>query len=76
MTIWDLNKQKSAVVNTLCSTLNASLTKRLMEMGFVPGQSLTCIRRTAFKGPVIIQIQDCVYSIDKPIAEKIGIEAS
>lgn len=73
MTIWDLPKKSQGHIVGLTSTMSASLSQRLEEMGFVEGQIVKCMKRTPFKGPLVIQVQDCVYSLDRALAEQIHI---
>jgi ferrous iron transport protein A len=76
MTLWELPKRTSAVVDKLDERLTASIKTRLYEMGFVPGEFLTCMKRSPFGGPLVIQIQDCVYSVDQQLAQSISINTS
>ncbi len=74
MTLWELPKKKQARVTKLDDSMTSVLKVRLNEMGFVPGELLTCMKRTAFNGPLVIQIQDCVYTLDRQLAENIAVE--
>jgi ferrous iron transport protein A len=60
-------------VTGLNTELLSDLQLRLNEMGFMPGEMLTCIRRSPFNGPLVIQIQDCVYSVEKQLAMNITV---
>jgi ferrous iron transport protein A len=73
MTIWDLPKKGQGQIIGLTSSVSPSLSQRLQEMGFVEGQMIKCMKRTPFKGPMVIQVQDCIYSVDKDLAEQIRI---
>jgi Fe2+ transport system protein FeoA len=73
MTLWDLPKNSNAQVTGLNDALLANLRLRLNEMGFVPGEMLRCMKRSPFNGPLVVQIQDCVYSIDKQLAQHIDV---
>lgn len=73
MTIWDLPKKAQGYITGLASSVNPNLSQRLEEMGFVEGQIVKCMKRTPFKGPLVIQVQDCVYSVDRALAEQISI---
>ena len=75
MTLWDMPKNSNAKIIGLNNALIASLQLRLNEMGFVPGEILTCMKRSPFSGPLVVQIQDCVYSLDKQLAEHIQVDA-
>jgi ferrous iron transport protein A len=73
MTIWDLPKQARGHITGLKQDVSQSFSQRLAEMGFIEGQIVHCMKRTPFKGPLVIQVQDCVYSVDKALAEQIQI---
>jgi Fe2+ transport system protein FeoA len=45
----------------------------LQEMGLEPGQLLECFGRGPFNGPMVVQIQDCVYTLEQHIAQQILI---
>jgi ferrous iron transport protein A len=42
-------------------------------MGFIEGQIVHCMKRTPFSGPLVIQLQDCVYSIEKDLAQQVHV---
>jgi ferrous iron transport protein A len=73
MTIWDLPKRGKGQITGVKSDISESFSQRLAEMGFAEGQVVHCMKRTAFKGPLVVQVQDCVYSVDKTLAEQIQI---
>jgi ferrous iron transport protein A len=73
MTLWDMPKNSKATVTGLNTELLSDLQLRLNEMGFMPGEMLTCIRRSPFNGPLVLQIQDCVYSVEKQLAMNITV---
>lgn len=73
MTLWEMPKKTSATIHTLDDDLTVALKTRLNEMGFVPGELLTCMKRSPFNGPLVVQIQDCVYSLDQQLAKSICV---
>lgn len=73
MTLWDLSKNTQASVKELHPELQQQLKVRLAEMGFCTGELLTCMKRSPFNGPLVVQIQDCVYSLDKQLAQQIYV---
>ncbi len=75
MTLWEMPKKTSATIRMLDSALAQSLKTRLNEMGFLPGELLTCIKRSPFGGPLVIQIQDCVYTLDEQVAKSIHLQS-
>ncbi|MEO9946381.1 MAG: FeoA family protein [Paraglaciecola sp.] len=76
LTLWDIKKKQVAKVDGLDPTLTPSVQRRLSEMGFSSGQDIQCLRRSPFKGPLVLQLGDCVYSLEQDIANRINISAS
>ncbi|MFW8591904.1 FeoA family protein [Glaciecola sp. 2405UD65-10] len=73
MTLWELSNKQQARVEKLHPDLAEGLQIRLSEMGFAAGEELTCMKRSPFSGPIVVQVQDCVYSLDKQLAQNIFI---
>ncbi len=73
-TLWDAPKKAAVSVVALAASLNPLVLNRLREMGLEPGQSLICLGRGPFNGPVVVQIQDCVYTLEQQVAQHILIE--
>ena len=73
MTLWELSKGREASVSHLHQHLDASVNTRLLEMGFESNQYIKCLRRSPFSGPIVIQLGDCVYSLEQQLAEQILI---
>lgn len=73
-TLWDAPKKASVAVVELAPALNPLVLNRLREMGLEPGQPLLCLGRGPFNGPLIVQIQDCVYTLEQQVAQHILIE--
>jgi ferrous iron transport protein A len=57
-TLWDAPKKAAVCVVQLLAGLNPQVVNRLYEMGLEPGQTLLCLGRGPFNGPLIVQIQD------------------
>jgi ferrous iron transport protein A len=75
MTIWDIPAKKSAAIQLLSANLQEDVAMRLHEMGFAEGELVTCIKRTAFNGPTVVQLGDCVYSLEQSIASHVQVSA-
>lgn len=73
MTLWELSKKHQAKIDALHPSLAEGLQIRLSEMGFAVGEELICVKRSPFNGPMVVQVQDCVYSLDRQLAEHINI---
>lgn len=73
MNLWEIKAKHQAHIDSLCESLSPTISGRLSEMGFTPGQSLICLRRTPMQGPLVIQLGDCVYSLEREVASKIHL---
>lgn len=73
MTLWELKNKQSALIDSLDPTLLPAVFHRLNEMGFAAGQGVQCLRRSPLKGPLVLQLGDCVYSLEESIANRINI---
>lgn len=76
MTLWDIKKQQSALIASLDPQLLPAVFSRLNEMGLCAGQVILCLRRSPLKGPLVLQLGDCVYSIEQSIARRIEIKTT
>ena len=72
-TLWDAPKRATVRVTELVAGLNPLVVSRLQEMGLEPGQLLECLGRGPFNGPMVVQIQDFVYTLEQHIAQQILI---
>ncbi|QHJ10692.1 hypothetical protein FX988_00912 [Paraglaciecola mesophila] len=75
MTLWDIPAKKSGLISGLDNTLLPAVTNRLLEMGLTDGQSVRCLRRSPMNGPVVVQIGDCVYTLEQSIADKVAVSS-
>lgn len=73
-TLWDAPKKAPISVVALLNGLNPLVVNRLREMGMEPGQSLLSLGRGPFNGPMVVQIQDCVYTLEQQVAQQILIQ--
>jgi ferrous iron transport protein A len=75
MTLWEIKNKQSAMIDGLDPTLLPAIDQRLNEMGFAAGQIIQCLRRSPLRGPLVLQLGDCVYSLEQSIASRINIRA-
>lgn len=73
MTLWDIKAKQSALIEAVDTTLVPAVINRLLEMGITAGQSIRCLRRSPLRGPLVVQIGDCVYSLEQSIANKVAV---
>ncbi|MFC6441648.1 FeoA family protein [Bowmanella sp. JS7-9] len=73
MTLWEIPAKNSAQIDALSQALNPAVAARLSEMGFTPGQDVYCLRRSPLQGPLVVQLGDCVYSLERDVANQIHL---
>lgn len=76
MTLWELQAKQLAHVQHFHADLSTTVANRLEEMGFCQGQPIMCLRRSPLKGPLVVQLGDCVYSLEQSVAEQIHLSAA
>jgi Fe2+ transport system protein FeoA len=73
LTIWQLKPGSKAVVLAVNSE-EEILIKRLSELGISKGQEIECVKKLPFGGPTVYALSDCLFSLEKSMAEKIFIK--
>ena len=67
-TLWDMRKGESRTVQGFESELDESYSLRLMELGFHPGESVTCMQTPSMGAPRLYLVHNTIYSLDDHIA--------
>lgn len=75
MTLWEAPAKHAALISHMDGGLSPLVAGRLREMGIDQGQPLLCLRRGPFNGAMVVQVGDCIYSLEQKIAEQIKIQA-
>lgn len=76
MTLWEAPAKLSALIATIDQNISPLVVARLREMGIDPGQAVLCLRRGPFNGAMVVQVGDCIYSLEASIARQITIQAA
>lgn len=74
MTLWELQKNQSAIVTHVDEVVNDAVLHRLNEMGLDTHSTLKCVRRGPIGGPIVIQLGDSVFAIEHTLASSIFVE--
>ena len=74
MTLWELNPSSHATISKLSKNLHKQLYSRLNDLGFIPTETITCLRASPFNGPRVFQVSDSVFALDREIAQLIQVE--
>lgn len=75
MSLWELKKGTRSSIVGYAPHSSASLIQRLTDLGFTQDTNVSCLKRSFFNGPMVVQIQDSVYTLDKELASMVLIES-
>ena len=76
MTLWDLKQGTSATVQSFVSSLESSYRTRLSELGFHPGELISCVLSPSLGAPKLYRVNNSVYSLDDSVASLIKVGSS
>lgn len=69
--LWDLLPGKACRVLGFLDTLDKSYCLRLKELGFHPGEIVSCLLAPRFGAPRLYCVRNTVYSLDDRVARMI-----
>ena len=72
-TLWDLAQDKRCRIESFNSSLDEAYRVRLMELGFHPGEIVTCMYTPKLGAPRLYRVHNTVYSLDDDVAGMILI---
>ena len=71
--LWSLAKGEGGVIDSYDDALAEHYRVRLMEMGFHPGETVTCLQAPAFGSPKVYRVSNTVFSLDDEVASHIRL---
>lgn len=74
MTLWDLTQGTTATVRAFAANMAASHRTRLSDLGFYPGELITCVMAPSLGAPKLYRVNNTVYSLDDSTASMIEID--
>jgi len=66
--LWTLKTGDSCEILGYDDALDEKYRIRLMEFGFHPGESVSCLQSLAFGAPKVYRVSNTVYSLDDEVA--------
>ena len=72
--LWSLRAGERCRITGFDSTLADSYRIRLMELGFHPGETVTCLQAPAFGAPKMYRVANTMFSLDDEVADHISVE--
>ncbi len=73
MNLWNLKEKAEAVISGLSDDIPERYRRRLRELGFHVDERIVCVRRTFAGGPRLYRVGNCVYSLERDIADEIEV---
>ena len=74
ISLWSLKTGDRGQITGFDSALAESYRIRLMELGFHPGELITCLQAPALGAPKVYRVANTVFSLDDEVATHIVIE--
>ena len=74
VSLWTLARGQSGVIDHFDDALPEAYRVRLMELGFHPGEDVSCIQAPALGAPRVYRVANVTFSLDDEIARYVHIE--
>lgn len=73
LSLWSLTAGTQGQISGYDSQLAENYRVRLMELGFHPGEIITCLQTPAFNSPKVFRVANSIFSLDDEVASRILI---
>lgn len=70
-TLWSLREGEAATIDSFSPTLNAVWLRRLQELGFNSGETVTCVTAPRFGAPRVYRVGAAFFSVEDEIAKQL-----
>lgn len=74
--LWTLERGAAACILGYGERLDPAYRTRLAEMGFHPGERVSCVLRPALGAPRMYRVSNTVFSLDRELAERILVTSA
>jgi Fe2+ transport system protein FeoA len=74
--LWSLKTGDQCEILGYDATLDDKYRIRLMEFGFHPGESVSCLQSLAFGAPKVYRVSNTVYSLDDEVASRVLVKVA
>ena len=72
--LWALKAGQRCEILEFDHALADAYRLRLMEFGFHPGESVTCLHAPAFGAPKVYRVSNSVFSLDDDVAAHVRVK--
>ena len=73
ISLWSLKTGDHCEILGYDNALDEKYRIRLMEFGFHPGESVSCLHSLAFGAPKVYRVSNTVYSLDDEVAAHVRV---
>ena len=73
LTLWSLKAGDRCEILGFDEVLADNYRTRMMEFGFHPGETITCLQSVAFGAPKVYRVSNTIYSLDEEVAAHIQV---
>jgi Fe2+ transport system protein FeoA len=74
--LWSLKTGDQCEILGYDAALDEKYRIRLMEFGFHPGESVSCLQSLAFGAPKVYRVSNTVYSLDDEVASHVLVRVT
>lgn len=68
-TLWAMRRGQQARIQAFDDGLDPAYRVRLSELGFHPGERVTCLLSPAFGAPKVYRVSNTMFSLDRDLAD-------
>jgi Fe2+ transport system protein FeoA len=74
LSLWSLKAGERCEIQGYDDALAEKYRIRLMEFGFHPGESVTCLQSPALGAPKVYRVSNTIFSLDDEVADHVLIQ--
>lgn len=73
VSLWTLTRGQCGAIDSFDDALRDEYRIRLMELGFHPGEQVSCLQAPALGAPKVYRVANTVFSLDDQVATHVRI---
>ncbi len=74
LSLWSLQAGDQCEILSYDDALAEKYRNRMMEFGFHPGESVSCVRSLAFGAPKVYRVSNTIFSLDDEVATHVLVK--
>jgi Fe2+ transport system protein FeoA len=71
--LWSLKAGQRCEILGFDEALAENYRTRMMEFGFHPGETVSCVQSLAFGAPKVYRVSNTIYSLDEEVATHLQV---